>query len=70
MRCDSNWGNNAGLTRVESSGEVAARIVGLIVKPVAEMSTNPAVTEMVGAYFKDVGAFKECLAKRARGEAH
>lgn len=63
-------GGFMGPTRVESADEVAARIVELIANPVPEMYTNPAVAELVGAYFKDVGAFEENMAKRSQTETH
>ena len=59
-------GGYMGPTRVESAEEVAAKIVEVIDNPVPELYTNPGVVELVGAYFKDVGAFEENLAKRSR----
>lgn len=61
-------GGFIGPTRVESADEVAAKIVGLIDRPVPELYTNPGVADLVGAYYRDVGAFEENLAKR-RGES-
>lgn len=61
-------GGFLGPTRVESADEVAARIVQLIDNPVAELYTNPAVFELVGNYFRDVGAFEENLPRRSRPE--
>lgn len=63
-------GGYMGPTRVESAEEVAARITELMANPVAEMYTNPSVVDLVGNYFKDVGAFEENLAKRGRSDSH
>jgi hypothetical protein len=57
-------GGYIGPTRVESADEVAAKIVELIDRPAAELYTNPGVAELVGAFYKDVGAFEDDLAKR------
>jgi NADP-dependent 3-hydroxy acid dehydrogenase YdfG len=59
-------GGFMGPTRVESAEEVAAKIVEVIDNPVPETYTNPGVVDLVGTYFKDVGAFEENLAKRSR----
>ncbi len=56
---ESVWG-----TRIESADEVAAKIVSLIDKPVAELYTSPEAVGRVEGYFKDVDAFEENLAKR------
>lgn len=57
-------GGFLGPTRVESADEVASKIVEVIDHPSAETYTNPAAAEMVGPYYRDVGAFEEELAKR------
>ncbi|HKT21746.1 MAG TPA: SDR family oxidoreductase, partial [Nitrososphaerales archaeon] len=57
-------GGFLGPTRVESAEEVAAKIVEVIDRPAAETYTNASTIELVGQYFKDVGAFEENLAKR------
>ena len=57
-------GGYLGPTRVESAEEVASKIVEVIDHPVAEAYTNPSAVELVGAYYKDVGAFEEDLARR------
>jgi NADP-dependent 3-hydroxy acid dehydrogenase YdfG len=59
-------GGFMGPTRVESAEEVAAKIVEVIDNPVPELYTNPGVVDLVGTYFKDVGAFEENQAKRSR----
>ena len=57
-------GGYLGPTRVESAEEVAAKIVDVIDHPAAETYTNPSSAELVGQYFKDVGAFEDNLARR------
>jgi NADP-dependent 3-hydroxy acid dehydrogenase YdfG len=59
-------GGFMGPTRVESAEEVAKKIVEVIEHPAAETYMSPSSAELVGAYFKDVGAFEENLAKRAQ----
>ena len=59
-------GGFLGPTRVESAEEVAAKIIEVIDAPKAETYTNPSSAELVGAYYKDVGAFEEDLARRRK----
>ena len=53
------WGS-----KVESADDVATRIISLIDNPVAELYTNPEAYHIVEAYFRDVSAFEDELAKR------
>jgi len=48
-----------GSVVVQSPEEVAAVIVSVIEKPVAEMYTNPALKNIVQQYYQDVAAFEE-----------
>lgn len=57
-------GGFLGPTRVESAEGVASKIVEVIDHPAAETYTNPSSADLVGPYFRDVGAFEEDLAKR------
>ena len=57
-------GGYLGPTRVESAEEVASKIIEVIDCPAAETYTNPSSAELVGPYFRDVGAFEEDLARR------
>lgn len=59
-------GGYLGPTRVESAEEVAKKIVEVIDSPRAETYTNPTSADLVGPYFRDVGAFEEDLARRRR----
>jgi NADP-dependent 3-hydroxy acid dehydrogenase YdfG len=57
-------GGYLGPTRVESAEEVAEKVVQVIRNPVPETYTNAASAELVGTYYRDVGAFEAELAKR------
>ena len=48
---------------VQTADEVADRIWDVIRNPIAEVYTNPASAEIVGAYYSDVAAFEDQLAQ-------
>jgi hypothetical protein len=52
---------------VQQVEEVAAAIVSLIDKPVAELYTTPALAAMARKYFEDVGAFEAAMPPPPRG---
>jgi len=51
---------------VQTPDEAAETIADLINTPVAEMYTNPASSELVRAYYEDVGGFEERVASHRR----
>ena len=51
----------AGGAPPQTADEVAAVIVGVIDRPVAEVFTNPALAAIMRRYFDDVGAFEKGL---------
>jgi short-subunit dehydrogenase len=50
-----------GLPAGQSAGEVAAAIIGVIDRPVAELYTNPQHPAVAERYFRDVDAFERGL---------
>src|SRR2546422_741657 len=60
-------GNQVGPQKVQSAREVAIQIVSLIDHPVAELYTNPALSELTRQYYADVGAFEENMTMRSSG---
>src|SRR6266581_2849761 len=60
-------GSQVGPQRVQSADEVATQIASLIAHPVAELYTNPALSELPRQYYADVEAFEENLARRSSG---
>ncbi len=66
-------GGFMGQTKIESAEEVAEKIVALLDNPVPELYTSPSSAGLAEAYFKDVGAFEENLARREsahKGQGH
>ena len=63
IRPDRPGRSAAGL---QTADEVAATIADLINKPVPEIYTNPASSELAQAYFADVGGFEERVASHRR----
>src|SRR5438094_332562 len=57
-------GSQVGPRKVQSASEVAIQIASLIDHPVAELYTNPALSELTRQYYADVGAFEENMARR------
>jgi len=60
-------GSQVGPQKVQSAGEVATQIASLIDHPVAELYTNPALSELTRRYYADVGAFEENMTMRSSG---
>jgi len=60
-------GSQVGPQKVQSAGEVAIQIASLIDHPVAELYTNPALSELTRQYYADVGAFEENMTMRSSG---
>ena len=57
-------GTRLGAYTVESSDDVASKIVTLIENPAAELYTNPGMADLVLRYFEDVGKFEDSLEQR------
>ena len=60
-------GSQVGPQKVQSAGQVAIQIASLIDHPVAELYTNPALSELTRQYYADVEAFEENMARRSSG---
>src|SRR3989442_2976050 len=60
-------GSQVGAQKVQSAGEVAIQIASLIYHSVAELYTNPALSELTRQYYANVEAFEESMARRSSG---
>ena len=60
-------GSQVGPQKVQSAGQVAIQITSLIDHPVAELYTNPALSELTRQYYANVEAFEESMARRSSG---
>src|SRR2546427_8972980 len=60
-------GSQVGPQRVQPANEVATQIASLIYHSVAELYTNPALSELTRQYYANVEAFEESMARRSSG---
>src|SRR3989475_1534239 len=60
-------GSQVGPQKVQSAGEVAIQIASLIDHPVAELYTNPALSELTRQYYANIGTFEENMTMRSSG---
>jgi len=60
-------GSQVGPQTVQSASDVAIQVASLIDHPVAELYTNPALSELTQQYYADVEAFEENMARRSSG---
>ncbi|TMI34143.1 SDR family oxidoreductase [Candidatus Bathyarchaeota archaeon] len=60
-------GSQVGPQTVQSASDVAIQVASLIDHPVAELYTNPALSELTRQYYANVGAFEENMTMRSSG---